>query len=588
MRTQIVLRTLASPKSGALLVLGLGCTLVYGTYLESRYNADLAQLLVYRSRWLLVLLAAIALHLVATVIVQLPPKRSDIGSLSVAFGMLLILGGGLATWAWGDHGELRVTSGVGNNQVRTQGLVLELTNRKANLRKSLPVARRSTPGSADDFRKLNDGLGGLFTVIQYVPFASKSRVFKEAPNGRSSDVAAVQIHVTTLFSESDAWLDTGLQPSLDLGAAQLNLIVHDHTPAPNRVPSPAASNLAESVGPFLEVTASGGGASAKVPLSDLIRAPAHVGSVTIALVRVIEQAVVEASTNTLLDKGGKGENPALELSVSSGGVTAREVVYAKFASFTFHPNGLFGFKFRYAMPESSTDLSVKLSQGSVPANLVQCHLFRDDPGKVQFSILKGGATLLTQTAKPGEIVTTPWMGTKVTLKSVIPNAVESFEVSSVDPMPGRDLPPSAISLQLGSNPSASFWLVEGESQSATLNGITYDVRYGAAALTLPFVVELTSFTKKDYPGTQMAADLESALRFNGSDPPSILNLNHPLAFDGFTLSQGIDANSGPTSTTLLVSRDPGRPWILWGEVLLVLGLIAQAIPGRRGTIPAEA
>ncbi|MEN9353536.1 MAG: hypothetical protein RL318_861 [Fibrobacterota bacterium] len=119
-------RVLASLRLALFVMGGLVASLAAGTLIESRWNADLAQMLVYRSVWFQALLGLLFLNVALAVVVRLPLRRSQTGFAVTHLGIMLLLGGAALTKSHGVEGML----------------VLEEGESSATLRLSQPVLRQ--------------------------------------------------------------------------------------------------------------------------------------------------------------------------------------------------------------------------------------------------------------------------------------------------------------------------------------------------------------------------------------------------------------------------------------------------------------
>ena len=101
----------SSVKTAIALLLILALVVAIGTIIESRYNAEYAQLLVYNTNWFRFLIFLIGLLILNATIARIPWKKRHRGFLVTHLGMLLILFGAYITSTQGIDGYLRVTEG---------------------------------------------------------------------------------------------------------------------------------------------------------------------------------------------------------------------------------------------------------------------------------------------------------------------------------------------------------------------------------------------------------------------------------------------------------------------------------------------
>ncbi len=110
---------------------------------------------------------------------------------------------------------------------------------------------------------------------------------------------------------------------------------------------------------------------------------------------------------------------------------------------------------------------------------------------------------------------------------------------------------------------------------------------------LPFRVRLDAFVIDFHPGTMRPAMFRSRVmveeRASGRSYPAVIEMNRELAVAGYRVFQsGYQQTAERDQTVLVVSRDPGQPWVFAGYVLLVFGMsvvlgtrIAQRAAGAR-------
>ena len=84
----------------ALLVI-LGIVFGAGTFVESHYGTDAAQVLIYRTHWLGFLLILLAFNLLASALDRIPWKKKHTGFLTTHLGIILLLSGALISQAFG-------------------------------------------------------------------------------------------------------------------------------------------------------------------------------------------------------------------------------------------------------------------------------------------------------------------------------------------------------------------------------------------------------------------------------------------------------------------------------------------------------
>ena len=603
MKPNRIFRFLSSVRLAIPLMLTLTVAVGYGTIVESRYNTDMARLVVYHTAWFQALLVLLWINILCAALSRIPYKRNHTGFVITHIGLLTLLIGAMITNLWGIDGQLPVVEKQQSGDVSLPDLVLEVINRSTDTKDVFPVPRRLREAGYDDFKSINDVTADRVSVLSYLPFAKAERTFQSG--GDSSDVrgAALSFRLKSQFFDVSQSLQFPQNPEAQMGPAHLTLTLHgkedpppqdtrEHAAKPAHSKARAPKSVS-SKGRALRILAKNSGKLIQeVSLSALRKGPVEVGPLFVAVTQVYEQAQVGGvgKKGGLTEGGKKGANPALELSVVHQGKTEREVIFSKYPTFTLHNEGLFGYTFRFVDPESSADAeppaaaeadnSPKIPKDSVHArfagggatspspgtggpggNEIQFHVYAATPDKVQVKLSKGGAEVLSQWVKKGEMVQTPWMGMQITLTDMALGGVtESTEIKPTEQSLRSEMPPSALLLRPARSGSKdSFWLMEGDGRDITVNGNPYQVFYGKRTLKLPFQVYLDKFTKLDYPGTQTALSYESMVRI-GDGAPIKISMNEPLTLAGYTLYQAsyIVHPGEPPVSIFSVNWDPGR------------------------------
>src|SRR3990167_9105221 len=106
-----VFKFFASLRLAVALIVILGIFFAAGTFIESNHGAHAAQVLIYRTQWLSVLLFLLALNLLASALDRLPWKKKHIGFLTTHLGIILMLAGSLVTQAFGIEGQVQIQEG---------------------------------------------------------------------------------------------------------------------------------------------------------------------------------------------------------------------------------------------------------------------------------------------------------------------------------------------------------------------------------------------------------------------------------------------------------------------------------------------
>ena len=109
-------------------------------------------------------------------------------------------------------------------------------------------------------------------------------------------------------------------------------------------------------------------------------------------------------------------------------------------------------------------------------------------------------------------------------------------------------------------------------------GESYIVELRPARKPLPFEVLLIDFEKRSYPGTDKAKSYQSEVivRDNDIDWPSIIKMNEPLRYKGYTFYQSSFLTDGKTEVSVLaVVKNLGRMFPYISSIIICLGLLVH-------------
>lgn len=590
------LKFISSVKLAVPLMITMTVVVAAGTIIESKYNADMAKLLVYQSRWFLVILALLFINILCATLSRWPFKEHHTGFVVTHIGLLTLLTGSMITSVSGIDGQLRVEERGKSNEVVLPDLSFELINRETGEVTVIPLDRSLSKLEFDDFSSANKTLGGMASIVSYIPFAKAERVFEKSADGKSNGPVAVEFGLKSGFFDVKEWLHSEQNPKFQMGPASLALVVHSQNEKSPRAPQAVAPSRGQARLSILDFKSKN--LIKEVTLADL-KSGVTVGGVKIKLLRVYEQATV-GGKNKLEEGGQPGANPALELSVEHQGKTLREVAYAKFPEFTMQPQGFFGYTFKFtggAQPEATSasqqempqdEIHSKMAGGRSGGNLIEFHIYDEKPDQVLVRLSKNGKKELEQWTKAGDVVQTPWMGMKITVMQIVRGGVESQRVSPTEPMPGTELPSSALQVKIPGS-QEGVWMLEGDAKDITVDSHPYQIYYGRKIIRLPFEIVLEKFSKVDYPGTQTPMSFESLVKVNNADPLIKISMNEPLNQSGYTLYQSsyIMQPGMPVYSIFSVNLDPGRTLKYVGSLILVVGIIVFTLMRSRLAKPAR-
>lgn len=575
-----VFKFLSSVKLAVPTMLILIVVVAIGTIIESRYNAQVSGILVYKSKWFLALLGILWVNIFCSTISRIPYKEHHTGFVVVHIGLLTLLIGSMVTFIWGIDGSLRIIEGQSGNKVALNELVLKVISSDGQFRynKSIPRVLDPTNGNSIGLSDLKDKSGLIVEKIE--PFVSFDTGFIEAPESTQSDQVGpyVGFKLESAFFNVNEWLQTKLKPENQMGPAKLRLIVAKKNDSPKKKVSTPKAVVAEEA--LLIKNAQTGAVISKLKVSQFKNKETSIQGIKIKIAEVLEEASV--ANGKLIDQGRKGVNPALVLVLNNGKENAREVVFAKFATFALHPNGVYGLKFEYlntnVQSADSAEEHTHTAQVSTDrnGNVIEFHYDPANPTKVKVELYKNDKSVLNQIASVGDVIQTPWMGQKITITDLKSRALPVDNIQPTTMIPKSPLPPSAIFVRaIDSNPQDGVWVIENDFKTIQTKYGNYDIFYGMNSVDLPFSLKLEKFEKIDYPGTETPMSFQSTVLVNGTGVPTIIKMNEPLIKDGYVLYQASYemAPGSPTASIFSVNQDPGRITKYVGAVVLCLGIV---------------
>lgn len=588
-------------------MLVLGGVVAAGTVIESRYNSDLAKILIYQAPWFLGLLAILFTNIFMATILRWPFQRHHTGFVITHIGLLTLLIGSMVTAVYGIDGSMRIVEGGESNQVMLPEYALELIAKQSGTKQVVDIKRSARLLSEFDLGDVNSQLEPNLRLLQFEPFVETSTVYRRHP---SSDDLAVQFAIKSPFFDVTESLTSKTKPFLRMGPALFKLstspAIEQRKVKPVAQVKKASARKVSSKKLIQFIDAKTREVLAETSLDGFLKAPLSVRGLVFQVGKQFRNATVGNGGVEERDASGSttAANPAIEIKVKKGEVSFREVLFEKYPDFSLHPEGIEGVKVVYLGPmaqataDSVNEPSAMPKAEGVPpqdaihggmgagtakaSNEVQFRPLGDD--RVEVELRKNGEVVLKKEASAGDVIETPWMGMKLTLKSVVQNAVEDVAVLPTEPAMRQDLPPSAVLVQLEKGfPQLPFYLVEGEVRDIRIRDREFQIYFGRKVIDLPFRLRLDRFTKVDYPGTQTAMSYESDVEVNQDGRLTKISMNEPLSRDGFTLYQAsFQMGQGQqTASILSVNRDPGRVLKYLGSLIAAIGIVTYTLMRSR-------
>lgn len=539
----------------------LVCSVV-GTLYESQFNAEYAALKVYKTPWFLAILLLLWINILFAALSRLPWKKRHIGFLITHLGMLTLLFGSFLTMIWGIDGSMQVYEGDQSNLVFLSQNVLEVDGQQFSLNRSLEKKY----------------LGDLnITQVQlrlgeYLPFV-------EVSEQQFSHGLNLNFRLKSQFFDVTQTLNNEMNRELKMGPASFKLVEEIQDTS-----KPIAVVKKTGLKDLLFVKNAKGKVVKEFDFSQ--KRNFKFKEITIKIKNYFKNAVI---VNNKIEEGDEGAvNPVLELEISQGNESLREIVYQNVPEFSLNPNGFFGFTFAFesklsqnSPPPMTSEMPAGHPQigGARASNEVLFKVINDK--QIEVALYKNGAFVEKKVLSANDVFQTPWMGMELTFLG-LEEASQSANIPRVAiPKEKSELPPSA--LEIITKDGKRHWLYEN-SEQYVMNGDQQQlVYYGKQRLKLPFNIQLEKFVKKDYPGSQQAMNYKSYVKVNGSLKVEEIYMNEPLKYGGYTFYQSsyqIQPNA-PALSIFSVNKDPGRILKYLGSLILCAGIIIFTIQHSR-------
>ena len=269
---------------------------------------------------------------------------------------------------------------------------------------------------------------------------------------------------------------------------------------------------------------------------------------------------------------GEAENPALHL-VLKGPFGAEELwLVARDAERSHVDLGPASFGFHEAKGTEEAEALLGHGAGRNHVSFV-----RLPDGGLSYAIATRSGPGPRGVAKPGEVLTTPWMGMTVAIDRFVAKArvARDLEPAAPPDKDSRRTPAVKLRLEGPSGRSPSEWLLFGEARSVPFAGGSATLAYRSPEVQLPFRVTLLDFNSDKYPGSNMAATYESWVRVDDPEHGSSehhVSMNHPLHYRGYIFFQASFVEGEPMMSIFSVARAPGLPLVYAGVTLIGMGV----------------
>ena len=158
-----------------------------GTVIESRYDQETANKLIYGSPWMTAALCLLALSLTLVLIDRWPWKKRHIGFVTAHIGLLILISGSFLTRLRAVDGSIRLKEGKSASKLTVSDMEIKIYSSYDGENFSLiheqPVDMFFVRPNETKPYIVASGGGGDFVVDRYFPFALGRAVFRPAPKG---------------------------------------------------------------------------------------------------------------------------------------------------------------------------------------------------------------------------------------------------------------------------------------------------------------------------------------------------------------------------------------------------------------------
>lgn len=551
----------ASLKLAIFLLLALAAAFAVGTFVESAYGADAAKVIVYESRWLDLLLIALALNVAAAAVERLPWRKKHMGFVATHAGIILLLAGSLVTRALGREGQMAIQEGGTEGRMVSKEPVLQVVSENLGFSASSSFPVRAFPWKGYKALQMAAHPPTEVPKISLTRYYPKSRE-KGRVRESSEGPAAAEVALKSSFMETSHWLmlDDPEKGEILLGPAKLRFTTEPF-------PTPHQATREE----FLEFHFEG--SVIKIPIPREVPKTLSLKGTPyrLTVLRILKDAVVDQGR--LQDRSGEWKNPACELILEGAGLKESHTVFSKFPNFpSLHgrrPSEL-KVKIFYRRPNAPEE-----SAGN------ELRLVWQDARPLLYQVRKG-KEILQGEVEIGKEYPTGWMDFRFRIERYYPHAEADSEFleEPVSSQAQGHVSSAEIEMEWKGE-KKSFWLGEGDSQKVRLAGDEFQILYGLRTVPVGFRLQLRDFRVEHYPGTNRPASFESDVTLkddlSGIRRDLTIGMNRPLTHRGFKVFQsGYQQPPGePEVSIFTVAKDPGIPIKYGGAAVLIGGILTM-------------
>ena len=208
-----------------------------GTFVESKYDQEFANKLVYHSVWMAFVMLLLALNLTMVLIDRWPWRKRHIPFISAHFGILILLLGSIFTKYLGVDASLSFKEGESRSEISLSDMEIKIYSSFDGERFSLIYQKPVDMFFIKPTEKkpyLISTAGAEFQAVEYLPFAIGREVFKAR---LKAGQPALRFHLFGSRANRVDWLSLDLGQTVvskKLGPAVVSLTVDQNYKAQNK------------------------------------------------------------------------------------------------------------------------------------------------------------------------------------------------------------------------------------------------------------------------------------------------------------------------------------------------------------------
>ncbi len=563
-----VFKFFASLKLAVALLVLLSIAFGVGTFSESYYGTDAAQMIVYRTPWMAFLLILLALNLLASALDRIPWKKKHIGFLTTHLGIILILSGSVISQAFGIEGQLAIQEGKTGSRMTLSEPLIQIFSVDSDQKWTYFLKRRPFSWRGKEDLSSIDSPLQIFLLSDY-PKAKASEIVEPSDSGSP----AVHVNLQGSMASIDQWLflDDSSRNVSNLGPATVRF---------SKEPILQNEKKDESAGEFGTLQfnfESGQTFEIKLNLESVGKMVSIEGTpFKVEITQIFKDALVEGnkliegSQASLNQQAFPEKNPAIELVLKGNGLSERHTVFARFPEFpTLH-----GMK----PSEAHVRIAYQVPEFEQEKVKNELRFIWQNKQLPKFQI-KAGKKITESNLEIGKEIETGWMDFKFNVDQYYPHANAKKLFS---PLPSSSQSVDAIPVVQVEFAKAgerkSVWLEQGEITHIAVGGSDYHVLYGLKTKPLGFQIELQDFMIETDPGTDKPASFKSLVKLKdasaGIERDQLIQMNQPLKYRGFKVYQSAyQQTPGEADISIFtVARDPGNGLKYAGAIIMIAGI----------------